>query len=178
MLFATLTVAELVCCLTGDGGNAADREEKAMLRLTGIVGHASDLDIADKLHDLSHHGRVESVVLSRSDTQRHRLRVRTDRGTECAVALARTEHLSQGAVLLLEDDRAIVVRMEEEYWLPLAPRDAATALELGYHAGNLHWRVRFDGDILNVALEGPEAGYIARIEPLLADGRVRRLDDA
>ena len=30
-----------------------------MLRLTGIVGHASDLDIADKLHDLSHHGRVE-----------------------------------------------------------------------------------------------------------------------
>ena len=76
-----------------------------MLRLTGIVGHASDLDIADKLHDLGHHGQVESVVLSRADTQRHRLRVRTDRGTECAVALPRTEHLSQGAVLLLEDDR-------------------------------------------------------------------------
>ena len=149
-----------------------------MLRLTGIVGHASDSDIADKLHDLGHHGHVESVVLSRADTQRHRLRVRTDRGSECAIALPRNAHLSQGAVLLLEDDRAIVVRMEEESWLPLIPRDAATALELGYHAGNLHWRVRFDGDILNVALEGPEADYIARIESFLADGRVKKVADA
>ena len=149
-----------------------------MLRLTGIVGHASDLDIADKLHDLGHHGQVESVVLSRADTQRHRLRVSTDRGSECAIVLPRNEHLSQGAVLLLEDDCAIVVRMEEESWLPLAPRDAATALELGYHAGNLHWRVRFDGAILNVALEGPEADYVARIESFLADGRVKRVADA
>ena len=147
-----------------------------MLRLTGIVGHLSDPDFAGKLHDLGHEGRVESIVLSRSDTQRHRLRVYTDRGTECAVALPRNEHLSQGAVLLLEDERAIVVRMEEEAWLALAPRDAATALELGYFAGNLHWRVRFDGDILNVALEGPEADYIARIEAFLADGRVSWVD--
>lgn len=148
-----------------------------MLRLTGIVGHASDTEIADRLHDLGHHGRVESIVLSRADTLRHRLRVNTNQGTECAIALARDQHLSQGAVLLLEDDRAIVVRMEEESWLPLEPRDAATALELGYFAGNLHWRVRFDGEVLKVALEGPEADYIARIEPFLADGRVRRVYD-
>ena len=146
-----------------------------MLRLTGIVGHVSDPGVAEKLHDLGHDGRIESIVLSSADTQRHRLRVHTDLGTECAVSLPRNENLSQGAVLLLADDRAIVVRMEEEAWLPLAPRDAATALELGYFAGNLHWRVRFDGDILNVALEGPEADYIARIQAFLADGRVRRV---
>ena len=62
--------------------------------------------------------------------------------------------------------------VEDESWLRLRPRDAASALELGYNAGNLHWRVRFDDGDLLVALEGPKEDYLARIEPLLAAGRV------
>ena len=46
--------------------------------------------------------------------------------------------------------------MLETNWLLIAPTDAAAALELGYFVGNLHWRVRFDGHVLKIALDGPE----------------------
>jgi len=53
------------------------------------------------------------------------------------------------------------------------PAAAAAALRLGYHAGNLHWRVRFDGADLMVALEGPEARYRDRLAEFEADGTAR-----
>lgn len=148
-----------------------------MLRLTGIVGQAADPEIGERLHELSHGGRVEYLVLGREEMSRHRLRTRTDRGTECAIALPRSQHLANGAVLLLEAQRAVVVRMKDQAWLPLLPRDAAAALELGYFAGNMHWRVRFDGTTLDIALDDSEESYLARLAPLLADGRVKRSDD-
>lgn len=146
-----------------------------MLRVTGLVGNASDPEIAESLHALSHAGRVEYVTLNRADMSRRRLRVTTDKGTECAVVLARSESLSNGAVLVLDNDRAIIVRMSEEEWLAIAASDAAMALELGYLAGNMHWRVRFDGEVLQIALEGAESSYLARLAPLLDSGRARRM---
>ncbi|MDE0378346.1 MAG: urease accessory protein UreE, partial [Rhodospirillales bacterium] len=116
-----------------------------MLRLTRILGNATEPDFAERLHALEHDGRVETIALDAADTARKRLRVATDKGTDCAVALARSESLANGSVLLLEDDRAVVVRMRETVWLALKPRDLAAALDLGYFCGNLHWRVRFEG---------------------------------
>ena len=146
-----------------------------MLGLEHIVGFATDVSIAERLHRLEHLGRVEYVVLERADTKRHRLRATTDRGTDCAIALPRDQHLSDGAVLLLDEERAVVVRMTEERWLRVAPVDAEAALELGYHAGNLHWRVRFDEGVLEIAVEGPEAAYRERLAAIVADGRARVL---
>ena len=48
---------------------------------------------------------------------------------------------STGAILVLDESRAIIVRSETERWLRLEPRSIADAIELGYQAGNLHWRV-------------------------------------
>ncbi len=144
------------------------------MRVTSLVGLASDADVGERLHALSHAGQVEYVILNRADMSRHRLRVVTDRGTECAIALPRSEKLANGAVLLLEAERAIVVRMQEEDWLDVVAVDDAAALELGYLAGNMHWRVRFDGTVLKIALDGPEASYLVRLAPLLDSGRVRR----
>jgi urease accessory protein len=146
-----------------------------MLRLDSILGTATDADLAERLHHLEHDGKVEYVVLGGEDTARRRLHVTTDRGTECAIVLARTDRLSNGAVLLLERDRAIVVRLKEAEWLALQPRDAAAALELGYFAGNMHWPVRFEGTVLKVALHGPVETYLDRLSHLLQDGRIRRV---
>jgi urease accessory protein len=147
-----------------------------VLQLTRILGLATDAALAERLHALDHAGGVEQIVLGRQDMARHRLRAVTDRGTACAIALPRSERLANGAVLLLEEARAIVVRMAEEAWLTLAPRDTAAGLELGYFAGNMHWRVRFDGPRVAIALEGPAQTYLDRLAHLLADGRVRRAD--
>ena len=156
-------------------GNA--RKLPAMLRLTQILGNATEPEIAERLHALEHDGRVETITLDAADTARKRLRVQTDKGTDCAVALARSESLANGAVLLLEEDRAVVVRMRETLWLALSPHDLVAALDLGYFCGNLHWRVRFEGAVLKVALDGPRENYMARLAQHLADGRARLVDE-
>jgi len=143
-----------------------------MIRVESVLGSRTDPAFHDALHELEHHGRVELVTVATEDLDRRRLMARTEAGEEVAIALPRDQKLHDGAVLLMEAERAIVVRAGKQRWLRLTPHSASDALELGYHAGNLHWRVRFDGDDLLVAQDGPADAYIERIEPLISSGRV------
>ena len=147
-----------------------------MQTLTQILGYATDHDIAHQLHDLEHDGAIHYITLSKQDTLRHRLRTVTDHGEEIAIAIPRTEQLANGAVLLLKPDRAIVVRMETQRWLILKAKDSAAALEIGYFAGNMHWKVQFDGDALRIVVEGSEQAYLDRLHHLLSCGKAQRLD--
>ncbi len=88
-----------------------------MLILDRILGQASDPALADRLHDLSHAGQVETLSLSGSDIQRHRLRLASDRGTDCAIRLERHQQLRNGSVLMLDSQRAIVVQMQDQQYL-------------------------------------------------------------
>ena len=147
------------------------------LRIHRVLGNASDSELAERLHRLEHDGLVEYLTLERDDVNRRRLRANTDKNTECLIALSRDQNLHDGAVLVLDEARAVVVRLKVERWLVFAPRDTAAALELGYFAGNLHWRVRFNGMQLLIALEGPVEDYRARVTPFLQDGRVREIQE-
>jgi urease accessory protein len=147
------------------------------LRIEGIVGHVDDASLHDALHRLDHAGRLEQVTLGADDMLRRRLRVRTDRGTECAIALAREEKLFDGAVLFLDRDRAVTVRAAEASWLSVQPADMAAAIELGYCSGNMHWRVAFAGPVLRIALNGPKSDYLARLAPLFDAGRIKEVGD-
>lgn len=144
-----------------------------MLKVEGIVGHVEDSVIASKLHHLHHHGTIEHVYLAPADTKRKRLRVATDAGTDLAIVLAREDELVDGSVLLIDDNRAIIVKLEALDWLVLEPADLPSALELGYFVGNLHWRVRFEGAHILVALEGEEAFYRERLAVMIAKGKAR-----
>jgi len=143
-------------------------------KLEYIVGQASDPEIADRLHELQHADRVEYLDLQPEDMQRHRLRVTGDQGTEYAIVIPRRQTLRDGAVLMLSEEQAVVVRCREQNWLRLKASDPATALELGYFAGNMHWKVRFDGPVLEIALKGPEADYLTRLADFFAAGRIER----
>lgn len=148
-----------------------------MVVLSQIVGRADDPGISQRLRDLGHAGHVEYITLDRDDARRHRLRAFTDRGTECAIVLERQTRLVDGAVLQLNADRAIVVRISEREWLAIEPRDIGAALELGYQAGNGHWTVRFSGPLMMIALERPAQEYLDRLARYMADGRAKRVDD-
>ncbi len=143
-----------------------------MITITGILGTASDPSLADRLHHLEHDDRVEILVVGDEDTSRRRLRGKTDKGTAVAIALERSDELVDGAVLLLEETRAIVLRKAEERWLRLTPRDADAALEAGYCAGNHHWKVRFEPGALLIATQGPAEHYVDRLEHLVEAGRI------
>lgn len=143
-----------------------------MLRIEHVLGSRVDATLAERLHQLEHRGAVDVVDIPVADLARRRLLIATRGGEELAIALPRSEKLFDGAVLLLEQNRAIVVRAATERWLRLEPRSISDAVELGYQVGNLHWRVRFGGEVLLVALEGRPEDYTARIENLIAARRV------
>ena len=143
-----------------------------MLRIERVLGSRLEPDLSEGLHRLEHRGTVDVVNVPVADLARRRLLITTRGGEELAIALPRNQKLFDGAVLLLDDDRAIVVRAATERWLRLAPRSLGDAIELGYHVGYLRWRVRFDGEVLLVALEGRPEGYLARLEGLIESRRV------
>jgi urease accessory protein len=123
-----------------------------MLTVTKIVGPATEPTLADKLHRLEHDRCVETLLIERDDTLRRRLRAKTDKGTDIAIALEQGDRLADGAVLFLDD--------------------ADAALELGYCAGNNHWRVRYEPGALLIAMQGPAEHYLARLDHLLKDERI------
>lgn len=148
-----------------------------MLRLHGVLGHERDRCYHDRIHALEHRGGIEFLFVPPDEATRKRFRLTTDRGTDCAVSLDRDDALTDGALLFIDDDRAVIARFGEQAVWRLKPRDATAALKLGWNAGNLHWRVRFEGQSLVVLLDAPKTEYEARIAPLIAEGDVVELDD-
>ena len=145
------------------------------LVIEAVLGRGDDPALAERLHDLRHHGVVETLFVASVDLPRRRFHGVTDAGTACFVSLPRSAQLFDGAVLHIDDGRAILLRVGEQEWLRLAPT-AAGALELGYLAGNLHWRVRFERDCLLVARDRPLEEYLARLADLRQAGKVSVLE--
>ena len=149
--------------------------------LDGIVGWVTDQAVADRLHELRHHPDLEHAVeylhLDVHDLDRKRLRATSDAGTDYAIVLQRDRALADGAVLLLEPDRAVVVRAGVPRTMTLRANDIGAAMRLGLLAGHLHWKVDQRDDTVVVHLEGPECDYISRIVELLESGRVEPLDE-
>ena len=143
--------------------------------LDGIVGWVTDDAVAGQLHELRHHKAVEYLHLSVHDLDRRRMRVTSDAGVDYALMLPRHTTLADGAVLLLDATRAIVVRAGAPQVLTLQAVNVAAALRLGFLAGHLHWKIDQRGDTITVHLEGDESDYLARIADLLDSGLVHRV---
>ncbi|MEL6121761.1 MAG: urease accessory protein UreE [Pseudomonadota bacterium] len=136
-----------------------------------ILGLADTPDIAKRLHRLDHEGTLDVVYVAACDLARRRMRVRSKAGRDVAIALPRDTRLSEGAVLRMDAAGGLVVRVEAERWLRVRPADAAAALRVGYHAGNLHWRVKFDGGHLLIGVETDVQTYIDRLLELVNAGQ-------
>ncbi|MGH9805773.1 MAG: urease accessory protein UreE [Terriglobia bacterium] len=143
-----------------------------MLLIERVLGSRLEPAFSEQIHQLEHQDAVDLLTVATTDVSRRRLRATTSKGMDIAIALPRDQQLFDGAVLLLDPQRAIVVRVSEQLWLRLQPRAMADAVELGFHAGNLHWRVRFEGESLLVALEAPMSDYLTRLGTLVSDRRV------
>ena len=143
------------------------------LNITYVVGSRLDPQLSERIHRLELCNAVDEVRLSGAELDRHQLLTTTERGESLTITLPRHQHLFDGAVLLLGESRAIVVRTAGQRWLRLAPHSISDAIELGYHVGNLGWRVRFEGEVLFVAVEGRPENYMVRLGKLLWSRRVR-----
>lgn len=150
------------------------------LILTTILGHAGDAVWHDRLHAMEHRGRVEVLTIPAPEAARKRMRLRSDRGRDCAIALPRDQVLADGAVLYCDDGLAILARVDGAARLRLEPAGVEDALRLGHWCGNLHWKVIFHPDAMEIVLEGPAERYLDRLRDLqgLAQFRIVTPDHA
>lgn len=148
-----------------------------MLHLSKIIGNLVDSDLAEPLHKLEHQGCIEYITLDADDIKRKRLRVLTDRGTDCAIVLDRNDTLENGSVLWLDAEKAIAIRRPDTQWIALKPTSMNAALELGYLTGNLHWHAEITEGTLRVAIAGSKTAYLERLRPLLETGYVEYVRD-
>lgn len=151
---------------------ARPERAEAALRVTHILGSRLDPSFHEHLHRLEHRGAVDTVRIETADLPRRRFRATSERGRVVEIALPRDQPMFDGAVLWVGDAGALVLRVAAQRWLRLTPNTPGDALALGYHAGNLHWRVQFDGAALLVALEAPVEDYLLRLGALAAPGRL------
>lgn len=144
--------------------------------LHSVLGHEADVDLAEPLRHLRHHGAVEYLHLTAPDLERRRLRVTSDGGTEYAVVLPRDQELTDGAVLALDDHGAVVVRAGARRTLTFRATTVQSGLLLGFLAGHLHWKSSFDGDQLTVTVEGADSDYLDRVADLVASRGITQIE--
>jgi urease accessory protein len=147
-------------------------QQTVALNINHVLGSRLDPSFSEKIHRLELRNAVDDVRLPAHALEQCKLRVTTRGGEELVIELPRHEKLFDGAVLLLDDHRAIVVREAGRRCLRLQPRSISDAIELGYHIGNLGWPVRFEGDVLFVAMQGRAENYVVRLGELIWSRRV------
>ncbi|QRV15491.1 urease accessory protein UreE [Haloterrigena salifodinae] len=129
-----------------------------MERIDGVVGnvHADD-ELAALRAEHDERGTLERVVIDADERRRSRFRATTDAGTDVGV-IVDTAAVSAGDVLLVEDDRMIVVAFEPRDALAVSLPDATdealeAAVELGHRIGNQHWDLAVEDGTVYVPLE-------------------------
>jgi urease accessory protein len=142
------------------------------LTIHHVLGSRLEPSFSEKIHRLELRNAVDEVRLSVAVLEQRELCATTRGGQELIIALPRHEKLFDGAVLLFDDDRAIVVREAGRRCLRLQPRSISDAIELGYHIGNLGWPVRFEGDVLFVTMQGRAENYVVRLGEFIWSRRV------
>lgn len=149
-----------------------------MRTFTRVVAHVSDTGISEAIARLDARGQLHRLSVSAAEFGRRRFRALDQHGTEFGVALARHDDLRDGAVLHLDEDTAVVIQATRPPRLVIRAVTLAGALQLGWSAGHLHWKVRMDDAQLSVLLEDPREEYLRRIEPLIRAGLVELRDQA
>lgn len=137
-----------------------------------IVGHHSDEGLHDILHEMDRAGRVVHLQVPSAELGRRRFKAVDQHGVEYGVALGRDEQLRGGSVLFLSEDRAVVVDALATEQLLLRATTTEGGIQLGWHAGHLHWRVRMEEDHVTVLLDAPRQDYLDRIADWISRGLI------
>jgi urease accessory protein len=103
-------------------------------------------EFKDKYDEMLAKGAVEKMVISRSESERLRMRKSTDKGTDVALAMQAGTRLRHGDVVYLANNM-IVINIEPERVAVVRLRDseARTAVLVGHAIGNLHRPIKVEG---------------------------------
>ena len=128
-----------------------------MLTIDHIVGNIyNDDKLGTTFKGFVSKQQDETLLITRTESQRQRMRKVSNRGTDMALNLhSGSQHLRHGDVLLLNENQIIVVEIEPENVLEVmilkeTLTDSTESLiqipvQIGHTIGNLHRPIKLDG---------------------------------
>ena len=134
-----------------------------MLNINRVVGNVhKDHELGQKYRQMSEK-QLETILISRSEAQRVRMRKTSNKGTDVAIMLPQNTHIKHGDVLLLDNDKIIVVEIKPERVAVIAIENNIAshhllemAAKVGHTIGNLHRPIKVENNniILPIQAEG------------------------
>src|SRR5689334_4832539 len=117
-----------------------------MITLDSVNGNIyRDSDLMRKYDEMTSKSLVESIKISRMESQRARMRKASDKGTDIALVMSPGSKLRHGDVLLHNAEKMIVVQLETENVISLTVKDnlheddlVEVPARIGHAIGNLH----------------------------------------
>jgi urease accessory protein len=124
-----------------------------MLNINLVVGNVhKDHELGQKYRQMSEK-QLETIRISRSEAQRVRMRKTSDKGTDVAIMLPQNTHIKHGDVLLLDNERIIVVEVQPERVAVIAIENNIAshhlleiAAKVGHTIGNLHRPIKIENN--------------------------------
>jgi urease accessory protein len=124
-----------------------------LLTIDSVVGNIyRDKELGKRHEEMSSRSLCESIRIHRMESQRVRMRKATDKGTDIALTLPTGTKLRHGDVLLLTDEKMVVLELEPENVISLEVRDnlhkddvVEIPARVGHAIGNLHRPLKLEG---------------------------------
>jgi urease accessory protein len=148
-----------------------------MIEINKIYGNINfNESLKSKYLEMSKNGKVESIMLTRPESEKIRMRKVSDKGTELAFIMPSGSCLIDGDVVLLDHEKIIIVKRKLESvglvtLLPSTPKEylLETAVKVGHTIGNLHRPIRIQGNKVCFPIQG--SSELELLEKLFANLR-------
>jgi len=119
-----------------------------------VIGNINrDQKFKEKYEEMSKRKLCETIKISRLESQRVRMRKTSDKGTDVALTLALGTKLRHGDVVMLTEDKMVVVEIEPENVAMIEIKDniheddiVEVPVRVGHTIGNLHRPIKLEGN--------------------------------
>lgn len=93
---------------------------------------------------------IERVYISSDDLVKRIQRVVTDHGNEVGIRLKEHKELTDGDILYMDEDNAIIVSVKADDLLVICPVNIKQMGEIAHQLGNRHLPAQFEGEVMLV----------------------------
>ena len=122
-----------------------------MITISSVLGNVFyDTEFAEKFKKLRGTANCELIKMSRSELDKTRFRVNTDKGSDVGMVLSTVSKLHNGDVLLSDSERLIVIEQIPEKVISIKTKEnkksEKTLVTLGHIIGNRHRPIQIEKD--------------------------------
>jgi urease accessory protein len=148
-----------------------------MLTVEKIIGNIkNDQTLESTYQTMNKLGKLEAISIGREESERVRLRKKSDKGTDVVLLLPKGSRIGEGDVLFISPEKMIVATRTPESVGIIKLRKNMGSEELikisatiGHIIGNLHRPIKIDSDIIIFPIQ--TLGELPLFEKLLSQVR-------